>query len=53
MIPDLADLEDEEVIATVAAPPSVNVNRIQTISELESDLHDQLGVTAQVYRPRF
>ncbi|KAI8854531.1 intraflagellar transport protein 43-domain-containing protein [Chytridium lagenaria] len=38
VIPDLAEVEDEEMIATVASPPSLKVNRVKTIRELDTDL---------------
>ena len=50
IIPDLADVQDEEIITTIAAPPTIKTNRVQTITELENDLHDQMGISAQVTR---
>ncbi|KAJ3219379.1 hypothetical protein HDU67_001598 [Dinochytrium kinnereticum] len=38
VIPDLAEAEDEEMITTVASPPSLKVNRVKTIRELDTDL---------------
>ncbi|KAJ3118522.1 hypothetical protein HDU96_000938 [Phlyctochytrium bullatum] len=38
VIPDLTEAEDEEMITTVASPPSLKVNRVKTIRELDSEL---------------
>ncbi|KAJ3134851.1 Intraflagellar transport protein 43, partial [Irineochytrium annulatum] len=38
VIPDLTEVEDDELITAVAAPPSVKVNRVKTIRELDTDL---------------
>ena len=38
MIPDLDDVQDEDMALTVADAPSVAVNRVATYRELDSDL---------------
>ncbi|KAI8621743.1 intraflagellar transport protein 43-domain-containing protein [Chytriomyces sp. MP71] len=51
IIPDLNDVEEDEMITTVAAPPSLKVNKVKTIRELDNELaistgmlNDQSGV---------
>ena len=48
VIPDLNDVEDDEIISTVAAPPSLKVNRVKTIRELDSDLAASTGLLNEV-----
>ncbi|KAJ3126847.1 Intraflagellar transport protein 43 [Nowakowskiella sp. JEL0407] len=35
IIPDLKDVEDEELVTSIAAPPTVKQNRVKTIRELD------------------
>ncbi|XP_033640506.1 intraflagellar transport protein 43 homolog isoform X1 [Asterias rubens] len=44
VIPDLDDVQEEDMAAQIAAPPSVQVNRVATYRELDNDLlkHSQL-----------
>ncbi|XP_033120435.1 intraflagellar transport protein 43 homolog B-like isoform X2 [Anneissia japonica] len=44
VIPDLDDVEEEDMATQIAAPPSVQVNRVATYRELDNDLlkHSQL-----------
>ncbi|KAJ3414201.1 hypothetical protein HDV05_006906 [Chytridiales sp. JEL 0842] len=44
VIPDITDVEDDEMMATVAAPPSLKVNRVRTIRDLDSDLASSTGL---------
>ncbi|XP_038072079.1 intraflagellar transport protein 43 homolog B-like isoform X2 [Patiria miniata] len=44
VIPDLDDVQEEDMATQIAAPPSVQVNRVATYRELDNDLlkHSQL-----------
>ncbi|XP_071962293.1 intraflagellar transport protein 43 homolog A-like isoform X4 [Antedon mediterranea] len=44
VIPDLDDVQEEDMATQIAAPPSVQVNRVATYRELDDDLqkHSQL-----------
>lgn len=44
VIPDLDDVQEEDMATQIAAPPSVPVNRVITYRELDNDLlkHSQL-----------
>jgi hypothetical protein len=48
VIPDITDVEDDEMITTVAAPPSLKVNKVRTIRELDSDLAASTGLLNEV-----
>lgn len=41
VIPDITDVEEESLQATVAAPPSLKVNRVRTLRELETELEEE------------
>ncbi|CAM9838481.1 unnamed protein product [Lampetra fluviatilis] len=38
VIPDLDDMQEDDLTAQVAAPPSMQVNRVMTFKDLDSDL---------------
>uniref|UniRef100_H3B9Y8 Intraflagellar transport 43 n=1 Tax=Latimeria chalumnae TaxID=7897 RepID=H3B9Y8_LATCH len=38
VIPDLEDVQEEDLTMQVAAPPSVQVNRVMTYRDLDNDL---------------
>ncbi|KAF3701283.1 Intraflagellar transport protein 43 -like protein A [Channa argus] len=38
VIPDLEDVQDEDLTMQVAAPPSIQVNRVMTYRDLDNDL---------------
>lgn len=38
VIPDLDDVVKDDFVMTMAAPPSIQVNRVKTIKELEEEL---------------
>lgn len=44
VIPDLDEVQEEDMVTQVAAPPTVQVNRVQTYRELDNDLlkHSQI-----------
>ncbi|XP_006822151.1 intraflagellar transport protein 43 homolog A-like isoform X2 [Saccoglossus kowalevskii] len=44
VIPDLEEFQEEDIATQIAAPPSVQVNRVATYRELDNDLlkHSQL-----------
>ena len=44
VIPDLEEFQEEDMATQIAAPPSVQVNRVATYRELDNDLlkHSQL-----------
>ncbi|KAJ3237771.1 hypothetical protein HDU81_009010 [Chytriomyces hyalinus] len=44
IIPDLNDVEEDEMITTVAAPPSLKVNKVKTIRELDNELAVSTGI---------
>ncbi|KAI8844325.1 intraflagellar transport protein 43-domain-containing protein [Chytriomyces cf. hyalinus JEL632] len=44
IIPDLNDVEEDEMITTVAAPPSLKVNKVKTIRELDNELALSTGI---------
>ncbi|KAJ3025681.1 UNVERIFIED_CONTAM: Intraflagellar transport protein 43 [Siphonaria sp. JEL0065] len=44
IIPDLNDVEEDEMITTVAAPPSLKVNKVKTIRELDNELAISTGM---------
>jgi hypothetical protein len=48
VIPDLEEVQEEEIQLAIAAPPTVNETHLQSLGELENDLNDQLGFTPQV-----
>ncbi|KND03813.1 uncharacterized protein SPPG_01269 [Spizellomyces punctatus DAOM BR117] len=48
IIPDLDDVQDDEMLTTVAAAPAVKVNRFKTIKELDGDL---MASTGQLVEP--
>eukprot|EP00118_Oscarella_pearsei_P004013 m.16658 g.16658 ORF g.16658 m.16658 type:complete len:182 (+) comp27056_c0_seq3:260-805(+) len=45
VIPDLEDVYDEEMTTQIAAPPSVQVNRLDTFRKLDTDLHRHAGLS--------
>ncbi|KAG8514368.1 Intraflagellar transport protein 43, partial [Galemys pyrenaicus] len=38
VIPDLEDVQEEDFVLQVAAPPSIQVNRVMTYRDLDNDL---------------
>ncbi|KAJ3123502.1 Intraflagellar transport protein 43 [Physocladia obscura] len=44
IIPDLNDVEEDEMITTIAAPPSLKVNKVKTIRELDNELVISTGM---------
>ncbi|KAJ3274671.1 Intraflagellar transport protein 43 [Borealophlyctis nickersoniae] len=47
VIPDLADVQDDEMMTSVAAPPSVKVGRVKTIRELDGEVVKTKGVVSE------
>ncbi|KAJ3292548.1 Intraflagellar transport protein 43 [Rhizoclosmatium sp. JEL0117] len=47
IIPDLNDVEEDEMITTVAAPPSLKVNKVKTIRELDNELAISTGMLSE------
>ncbi|XP_064394819.1 intraflagellar transport protein 43 homolog [Halichondria panicea] len=43
-VPDLDDVQEEELTTQVALPPSVTVTRVATFKQLDSDLHKHAGL---------
>lgn len=41
VIPDMEDLQAEEKLTTISAPPSIAINRVTTFKQLEADLNKQ------------
>ena len=39
VIPDIEELQEEQLLSKVSAPPSVAVHRVATYKQLDSDLH--------------
>lgn len=48
IIPDLEQVQEEEMAITVAMPPQLQLNNIQTIAEIEADLVETMGVGGMV-----
>ncbi|KAJ3023314.1 Intraflagellar transport protein 43 [Thoreauomyces humboldtii] len=48
IIPDLEDVQDDEMLVTVAAAPAIKVNRFRTMHELDGEL---LASTGQLIEP--
>eukprot|EP01137_Pigoraptor_chileana_P016475 Opistho-2@5918 len=46
VIPDLEQVQEEDLSTQIAAPPSVKMSRMATIRELDSDLSQQFGFLA-------
>ncbi|KAI9328200.1 intraflagellar transport protein 43-domain-containing protein [Zopfochytrium polystomum] len=44
IIPDLNDAEEEEMATSIAAPPSLKVNKVRTMRELDADLSASTGL---------
>lgn len=44
MIPDLDDVQEEELATQIAAPPSVQVTRLDTFKKLDTELHKHAGL---------
>jgi hypothetical protein len=42
-------VQEEEMAITVAMPPQMQVNNIQTIAEIEADLAETMGVGGMVF----
>ena len=44
VIPDIEELQEEQLLSKVSAPPSVAVHRVATYKQLDSDLHKHSGL---------
>lgn len=44
VIPDLDDVQDDDLVQQVAAPPSVQVTRVATYKELDTDFQKHAGL---------
>ena len=53
VIPDLDDVQEEDMVTQVAAPPTVQVNRVATYRELDNDLLKHSQIVTLVSKSHF
>ncbi|KAJ1567400.1 Intraflagellar transport protein 43 [Cladochytrium tenue] len=47
IIPDLEDAEDDELVTSLAAAPSVKVNKVRAFRDLDADLASSTGILSE------